>query len=86
MVYKVFYNDQLIGYLESESGKHRYSINKDMNAEMKASLSIFPELLENSDWRDPIPVLENRIRDARRFGITDNISQQTDSFRLEAVQ
>ena len=86
MKYNVFYKDTKIGVLEiNEVGQHRYTPDATGIQEMKESLSIFYELLVPTDWRDPIPFFENRIRDAKRFSQENDIRNQTDSFRMIKV-
>lgn len=81
--YTVLYGKTPIGVLEiNERGQHRYTPNAEGIEAVKTSISLFYELLEKSDWREPIPVLENRLADAKRFGEVDYISNQTDNLIL----
>lgn len=86
MKYNIFYKDTKIGVLEiNEIGQHRYTPDDTGIKEFKESLSIFYELLVPTDWREPIPFFENRIRDAKRFSQENDISNQTDLFRMVKI-
>lgn len=81
--YTVLYGETQIGVLEiNERGQHRYTPDIDGIETVKKSISLFYELLEKSEWREPIPVLANRLADAKRFGEVDYISNQTDNLIL----
>lgn len=83
MKYNVFYKDIKIGVLEiNEKGQHKYTPDETGIQKVKESISIFYEILVQTDWREPIPFFENRIRDAKRFSQENDISNQTDSFRM----
>ena len=87
--YKIYYKRNLIGILvrDTKKKKHRYTPEKEISPNVREQLKMFPELLENSqEWSEPIPVLENRIRDARRFGQIKNIANQTDGFRIKKIR
>lgn len=81
--YTVFYNTVKIGKLEiNEKGEHKYTPDIVGTKTVKPSIQIFHELLEKSDWREPIPLFESRIQDAKKFSQENDISNQTDDFRL----
>ena len=81
--YTVLYGTTPIGVLEiNERGQHRYTPNTEGIEAVRTSISLFYELLEKSDWREPIMVLKNRLDDAKRFGEIDYISNQTDNLIL----
>ncbi len=81
--YRIFQHDVEIGLLEiNEKGQHRYTPVEEQMESIKKACRLFPELYTKSDWREPIPVLQNRINDASRFGQEKDITNQTDSFRL----
>ena len=82
--YKVLYLDLLIGILEVDGENYRFESEKNLDEKTKGALALFPELLDDYDGV-PIPVLANRINDARRFGVVDNIQNQTDGFSLIAM-
>lgn len=83
MIYAVFYDAIKIGCLEiNEKGQHRYTPVEERMEYIKTSCSIFYELCEKSEWREPIPLFKNRIEDARRFHCEKDIQNQTDDFRL----
>ncbi len=86
MTYTVFYRETKIGILEiNDKGQHKYTPDIEGVKTVKSSISIFHELLEKSDWREPIPVLKNHIEDARKFSQHSYISNQTDDFILVKV-
>lgn len=87
MRYTVFYGKTQIGVLEiNDKGQHRYTPDVIGTETVKTSISLFYELLEKSDWREPIPLFKNRIEDAKRFSQEDYISNQTDDFILVKVK
>lgn len=83
MKYTVFYDGTQIGVLEiNEKGQHKYTPNMEGVKTVQESISLFYELLEKSDWREPIPLFKNRIADATGFMQEDYIANQTDKFVL----
>lgn len=89
--YKVSYNGAEIGVLFRKTNekevKHRYVPALNGLKEVGKDLILFPELFENNGcWINPLPVLENRIQDAKRFGDDGVIANQTDGFVLEKVE
>ena len=83
MKYIVFYKDIKIGVLEIKNkGQHKDTPDKIGTQKVKDSISIFYEMLVESDWREPIPFFANRINDAKRFLQDNDISNQTDPFRM----
>ena len=83
MKYAVFYQDTKIGILEiNEKGQHKYTPDVVGTEAVKDRIAIFYEMLNKTEWRDPIPFFENRIRDAKKFSSDDVISKQTDSFKM----
>ena len=83
MKYKIFFEETQIGVLEiNEKGQYKYTPDEEGTEKVKNSISIFYEMLVASDWRDPIPFFQNRINDEKRFKQEDEISNQTDSFRM----
>lgn len=81
--YKIFYKNVKIGVLQiNDKGQYKYTPDQVGTEQVKDNISIFYEMLVESDWRDPIPFFENRIKDAERFDQEKNISNQTDSFKL----
>lgn len=81
--YRIFDNNVEIGLLEiNEKGQHRYTPIESQIEYIRRTCSPFWEFYTKSDWREPIPVLQNRINDARRFGQKKDITNQTDTFRL----
>ena len=84
--YEIFYKEILIGMLEiRDDGKHKYTPNMKGVEIAKTQVSLIHEMLEASDWRDPIPFFQNRIDNAKRFSTENNISYHTDSFRMIAA-
>lgn len=89
--YKVSYNGVEIGVLfiktNEKEVKHRYIPALKGLKEVGKDLILFPELFENSGcWVNPLPVFENRIKDAKRFGNDSVIANQTDGFVLEKIE
>lgn len=85
--YEVFHDDIKIGLLEiNEEGQHRYTPIEEHMEYIKTSCWPFYELWEKSEWREPIPLLKNRIEDARRFHCEENIRNQTDGYRLIMIK
>ncbi|MBR3888027.1 MAG: hypothetical protein IKJ32_02890 [Clostridia bacterium] len=82
MKYQVFYKEKQIGLLEvNEQGKHRYTVNSEAVQEVKNEVPLIPEMLESTDWVDPIPFFKERIDNGSRFDLT-TIQYHTDFFRM----
>ena len=83
MKYKILYKETLIGVLEiNEKNQYKYTPDFDGVEKVNKEVSLIHEMLEGSDWRDPIPFFKNRIDNAKRFSKENYISSQTDSFRM----
>lgn len=81
--YHVYVKKVKIGILEiNEEGLHRYTPIEEGVRYVEKSVPILHDLEVKSDWREPIPFLDNRIRDASRFNSEDFIINQTDPFVL----
>ena len=86
ILYKVFCENVEIGLLEiNEQGQHRYTPIPEHVKLVKNSIMPFYEMVDGQDWGSPIPILKNRIENAKRFGTEKDISSHTDSFRLVMV-
>ncbi len=84
--YTIFYNDIKIGLLEiNENNQYKYTPDRDGVEKVKDSISIFYEMMVESDWGKPIPFFENRLKDAERFSQEDEIANQTDPFRMVKI-
>ena len=84
--YEIFYEDTKIGVLEiNDKNQHKYTPDSNGIEKVREEISIFYEMLIKSDWREPIPFFENRIKDAKRFSQEKMISNQTDPFRMVMV-
>lgn len=85
-VYNVFHGNVKIGRLEiNEEGKHRYTPDENGVKSVADDVPLSHELLEASDWREPIPFFQVRLEDAERFGRTDKVTTHRDRIRLEAT-
>lgn len=88
--YKISYRGSFIGNLfrdtKEKQVRHLFTPSSKIPPNVREQLKMFPELLEASEWIQPIPVLENRIRDARRFGKSKYIANQTDAFQIEKIR
>lgn len=83
--YRVFYNDIEMGMLAiNDKGQHKFMPIEEPLSRIKDN-KLFYELYEKTEWREPIPVFENRIKDARRFQQEKDIWSHTDRFRLLMV-
>ncbi|MBR1540136.1 MAG: hypothetical protein IJ629_03040 [Clostridia bacterium] len=89
--YKISYSGVEIGELkrktEENKVKHHFVPAQKGLQVVEAKIRMFPELFEESNgWTEPIPLFENRILDAKRFGAGAHIVNQTDGFELELVE
>jgi len=83
MKYNIFYKEILIGVLEiNEKGKYRYTPNVEGVDKVKNEISLIHEMLEASDWKEPIPFFKNRIDNAKRFSHENDITTHKDYFRM----
>ncbi|MCD8341435.1 MAG: hypothetical protein LUC87_04670 [Clostridiales bacterium] len=81
ITYRIFYWGLEIGLLEiNEQGQHRYTPIPETTQQL--SLAPFRVLETGQDWGPPIPLLQNRINNARRFHTEQDITSVTDHFRL----
>lgn len=84
--YIVFYKKTKIGMLEiNEKGQHRYTPNKEGVEVAIKEVSLTHDMLEKSDWREPIPFFKNRLDNAKRFSMMDEICSQTDDFKMKLI-
>jgi len=85
MKYRVFYDQIEIGVLEINSeGMHRYTPNMEGVEEVKNRVSLSYDLMEKSEWRDPIPFFKERLDNASGFQC-DVIAYHTDRFVMKRI-
>lgn len=83
MKYTIFYDEVKIGVLEiNERGQHKYTPDENGVEQVKDKVLLMHDMLEKTDWRDPIPFFENRIENAKRFSHENDIYSHTDCFRM----
>ena len=82
-VYTILYKDIVIGRLEiDEAGRHRYTPREEGAAFLANELILPAEMRLPQDWGKPIPIFQNKIRNAERFGRERDITSFTDHFRM----
>lgn len=80
--YQVFYKEKQIGLLEvNEQGQHRYTANSEAVDSIKNEVPLIPEMLNGTDWVDPIPFFKERLDNGSRFDLTV-IQYHTDLFKM----
>ena len=85
LIYQIFYKEILIGILEvNESGQYRYTPDLEAVAGIKNEVPLIREMLEKSDWREPIPFFKERIENASRFNL-EVIRYHTDLFKMVRI-
>lgn len=85
MKYEVFYEKIKIGVLEiNTDGKYRYTPNMEGVEKVKNSVSLSYDLMEKSEWRDPIPFFKERLDNASGFQC-DIIAYHTDRFSMRRI-
>lgn len=85
MKYQIFYKETLIGVLEiNEEGQYRYTPDVEAVETLKNEVPLTREMLEKSDWREPIPFFKERIENGSRFNL-DVIRYHTDLFKMVKV-
>ena len=68
MKYIVSYNNIEIGVLEiNKKNQYKYTPNEKLTTEVKEKISLFPELLVQSEWGKPIPIFEIESEILRAF-------------------
>lgn len=83
--YQIFYRELEIGLLEvNEQGQHRYTVNGEAVQTIQKEVPLIPEMLQSTEWRDPIPFFEERIENGGRFDLPV-IQYHTDLFRMVKV-
>ena len=81
-MYQVFYKDVEIGLLEvNEQGQHRYVVNSEAVNKIKDEVPLIPEMLNGTEWGEPIPFFKERLENGSRFDLTV-IQYHTDFFRM----
>ena len=65
----------------NEIDQYKYTPNEEAVKSIKDEVSLIHEMLEGSEWRDPIPFFKERIDNAQRFS-SDVISYHTDFFKM----
>lgn len=87
MKYNVLVGQIQIGVLEvRDDGMYKYTVVEEGVGLVKAKVSLISEMLISSDeWQEPIPFFKNRIENAARFEVKDEISYQTDPFKLVRI-
>ena len=87
MRYKIYFKNVFIGMLEiSDEGKHKYDPCEEGIKQVENEVVLIHEMTEKSAWREPIPFFYNRIENAKRFAKENDISSQTDYFRMVKVE
>lgn len=85
MKFKVLYKEVEIGVLEiNADGQHKYTPNHEGVRQIENEVSLIREMLVASDWRNPIPFFEERIKNAQKFNLSV-IRYQTDFFKMVRV-
>lgn len=80
--YSILYKSTKIGVLEiNEKGQYKYTPDLTAVEKVKNDVSLIHDMLESSDWRDPIPFFKNRIENAKRFSDVE-IGYHTDNFMM----
>lgn len=84
MKYKIYCKDVFIGLLEisDDERRHKYTPYIDGVEVAKKLNSLSHEMVEASDWRDPIPFFKNRIENAKRFSDGKVIKSHTDFIKM----
>lgn len=83
MRYEIIYKDLLLGVLLiNSSGLYKYTPNSANTEKAMAEISLGSELTQPTDWREPIPFFSNRIENAKRFSLEDDIRTQKDFLRM----
>lgn len=83
--YQIFYKETLIGVLEiNEKGQYRYTPDVEAVESLKNEVPLTREMIEKSDWREPIPFFKERIENGSRFNL-DVIRYHTDLFKMVKV-
>ena len=86
MKYEVFYKATKIGVLEiNDLNQYKYTPDKEGTLLVKEQISAINELMQESDWREPIPFFKIRIDNAKMFSKENDISSHTDHFRMVKI-
>ena len=87
MKYEIYCKNTLIGVLEiNKEGKYRYTPNDEGIKIAKMDVSLSHEMLEKTDWMEPIPFFKNRIDNSERFSKGEIISYHTDPFSMHRIE
>lgn len=68
MKYRIFYNNIEIGVLEiNKKNQYKYTPNEKLTTEVKEKISLFPELLVQSEFGKTTPIFEIESEMLRAF-------------------
>lgn len=84
--YEIFFkNNILLGVLFINNGLYKYIPEEKNTEKISEEVSLTNEMLTGTDWVEPIPFFKNRIENAKRFSLEDDIRTQKDCFRMVKV-
>jgi len=84
IIYAIYFEEIRVGTLEiSAKGQHRYT--PVLGTERPWIPQIHSET-EGTDWREPIPLFDRKIYNAKRFAMERDIYSHTDNFRMVLVE
>ena len=86
VVYEIYYKDILLGHLYIRDGQHRYiPIVETIEVAVRCRAFLFREVIQDYQWGKPIPFFQQRIENAKRFGMEKNIYRHTDNYVMRMV-
>lgn len=83
-IYKVYWEDILIGTLSINNNMHKYIPNFGGIKSLEGKAPLLSQLTKPYDWGEPIPFFASRISNCERFG-TEDYTYNTDHYKLEPV-
>lgn len=83
-IYKVYWEDTLIGTLSVNNNMHKYIPNFDGIKELEGKAPLLSQVTRPYDWGEQIPFFASRIANCERFR-TQDYTSNTDHYKLEPI-
>ncbi len=75
----------MLGFLLIRDGLHRYIPEAEGVKKARELVPLTREMQAGRDWGKPIPFFQERIENARRFGMEKYIRYHTDLFTMRML-
>ena len=83
--YEFYFKDVLLGHLYIRDGQHRYVPVAENVQNVQHHVPLTREMICGREWGSPIPFFQERIENAKRFGMETCIRYHTDQFTMQMI-